>query len=310
MLRVAGCLILITSLSSTVSAQYNDLDPAKWFPLELGNYWSYECCEDVIKDEWVVFSERDTLVDGQRWVFFKEVYGSGPYYGGVVSLWDSTVGDWYTMTDDYYVLRSLRDSHSILPTMPRSVLTSTAARDDSTFSTLAETLSVTIRQGDNGSEEDSTNLLLNAYNGYPPDAGGFGFRFYYKIGLDGSGYMTLTGARVNGIEWGDQSRIDQAIVLGRELEALPGQKLRLDVYPNPARGRPTIRIDAASAGEYLIEVFDVLGRRQFAGREFLAAGAVETRGDLWHADSPSGIYLVSVTTGDGTRAVRQVTVVR
>lgn len=297
-------------VSPNAQAQFDDIDPKNWFPLELGNSWHFKCCEDVIQDSWVVYSERDTLIEGNRWVFFKEVYGSGPDYGGIDTLWDASVGTWYTMTDDYYVVRSLSSPDTILPTIPRSPLTSTAVRDDSTFSYFDDTLLVTIYEGDVGSAEDSTNLVLGISNGYPPDAGGVGYDFHYKIGGMGHGYLGLVGARVNGLEWGELSTIDHAIALARDAETPPESRLGLEVFPNPVIGEPTLRIDVGRAGYYLIEIYDVLGRTHLATREFLNPGSVGARRDLWSADSPSGVYLISVTAGDGTRVVRKVTLVR
>ncbi|MFT5142157.1 MAG: CubicO group peptidase (beta-lactamase class C family), partial [Thalassolituus oleivorans] len=83
-------------------------------------------------------------------------------------------------------------------------------------------------------------------------------------------------------------------------EMIRQDDLSIDVFPNPAPGRTTIRYSVSGTGPLVVQIWDVLGR-EVARLAELRSGSnqltIET-GDL-----PTGTYLARV--GQGSRAVSQ-----
>lgn len=127
MQRLGSFLILGLLFAGPSPAQPFELDPRQWFPLELGSYWHYRCCDPgPIYTHTISSSDRDTLVDGQRWVRFTGIACTGP---GCSS---EEGGLWYHLTDDAYLLSTI-DSFSRIDTLwntvPRSIFSVDTARD-------------------------------------------------------------------------------------------------------------------------------------------------------------------------------------
>jgi hypothetical protein len=91
-------------------------------------------------------------------------------------------------------------------------------------------------------------------------------------------------------------------------EGLSTPALRLDVYPNPARGPATVSLVLARPQRVEVALFDVLGRRVARLHDGpLAAGPHALR--LATAALPSGVYLLRLS-GDGASVTRRIVVLR
>jgi hypothetical protein len=295
-------ILLVTCLSnvSTSSAQYESLNPRNWLPLEVGNYWHYDT-DELISDVWVLHSERDTVINGQRWVLFKEIFRSGPSQEelGLKTGWKALTSDFYILELDGAELGdpNTRRPDSLPPTVP-SALTSTVADTSFPVTGSNDSLRVSISVVDEGSEVDSTNLILNV--GPTPQFPPINWPFIYKVGWA----AWLKGARVNGIDWGEQSVIDQAIALDveRHLSSELAASISFDVYPNPFTSRAEILVSVSAPGLYRTEVFDAIGKRVFVDVQFIGAGSRRRFGSRWSEGLSAGTYLIRIADESGNTA--------
>lgn len=86
------------------------------------------------------------------------------------------------------------------------------------------------------------------------------------------------------------------------------ERARLEVVPNPFRGRATVAFRLGAAEEVSVQVYDVLGRRvMMLAEDRYPAGLYEVRFDA--STLPSGIYIVRLETG-GTVQTQRVTLLR
>jgi beta-lactamase superfamily II metal-dependent hydrolase len=96
---------------------------------------------------------------------------------------------------------------------------------------------------------------------------------------------------------------------GTLVEDLPGAFVLLGNHPNPFNPATVIRFRSASGGPASLEVFDLLGRRQFSETFTAPAGeAARTwRGvDAHGRPLPGGVYLYRLSTPDGHGSGRMV----
>ncbi|MEM1094957.1 MAG: T9SS type A sorting domain-containing protein [Bacteroidota bacterium] len=251
-------LILLLAPLSVQAQDYSDLDPTRWFPLELGNYWYYEYEQAPVLVREVRTTDRDTLIDGQRWTAWRTIY-CNVEFGTSCAIGQR---DWFQFTDDFYLLRA-----SIGPGGPDRITeradTTIATSPTSIFATAApldtlelwwrpdEPLIVELREDARGIAADTTNLELVVYPTFLMGPA----RYTYNVGPSGS----LVGALVGGREWGDVSELRRLIALpNEEPEAL--SKARMEVYPNPVRDRFTVALTLPSAEPVSFEVVNVLGQ--------------------------------------------------
>ncbi|MEM1094956.1 MAG: T9SS type A sorting domain-containing protein [Bacteroidota bacterium] len=256
-MRSSLWLVLLLVPLGVQAQDYSDLDPTRWFPLELGNYWYFEYDEPPEFVQEVRTTDRDTLIDGQRWTAQTTVYCNFEFGTSC------TVGlrSWFRFTEDFYLLRAgvglgpdriLERADTLLATSPISMFATTAPVD-----TLAlwwrpdEPLIVARFEIAQGRAADSTNIALGAGPLFMPIMS----EFVYNIGPS----KHLVGALVNGLEWGDVSELRRLIALPNEpQDALP--EVRLEVYPNPVRDRFTVTLTLPSAEPVSFEVINVLGQ--------------------------------------------------
>ena len=94
---------------------------------------------------------------------------------------------------------------------------------------------------------------------------------------------------------------------GTASEAAPSSAVSVEVGPNPARSRFTVRADVPAASRLEVEVYDAVGRR--VAQASAEAGAGEQTVPFDTSGLAPGLYLVRVRTGDHV-STRTVTVVR
>jgi hypothetical protein len=80
---------------------------------------------------------------------------------------------------------------------------------------------------------------------------------------------------------------------------------RLRVFPVPARDRVTVAFRTEAAGEATVQVYDCLGRRKLLVNTQAVRG--ENKLELATGTLEDGLYLLQVTTGDGTMTKKLVT---
>lgn len=171
-MRYFTCLLLsILSFTPPLAmAQYEpplNLEPFRWFPLELGNYWHYtdRGGEGVtIETQWVVTTDKDTLVEGKHWTRFRNIYCEGPQ-----CAWEIL---WYRLTSDAYLLidtGSFSRVDTLWNTRPKSIFAVNVRRDTLYRSLDGFPVFVEIWDNPIGSEADSSFLTLDVKAGILSD---------------------------------------------------------------------------------------------------------------------------------------------
>ncbi|MEM1094955.1 MAG: T9SS type A sorting domain-containing protein [Bacteroidota bacterium] len=296
MKRSSSLWLLLLLVPLGVQAQdYSDLDPSRWFPLELGNYWYYEYEQPPEFVQEVRTIDRDTLIDGRRWAALTTTYCN------VEFRTSCAVGlrSWYSFTEDFYLLRAavglgpdriLENVDTVYASSPVSAFNATLPRDTlSLWWRPNEPLMVDLRENAQGSAADTTQLELFMY---PLFFGGFA-RYVYNIGPSSA----LVGALINGREWGDVSDLRRLIALPNEPpESLP--EARLAVYPNPARGRFTVALTLPSAEHVSFEVVNVLGQTVARYGPIWSMGGTTHHPWLIPPSLAAGAYVLHVRLAD------------
>jgi hypothetical protein len=257
----SALVLLLCGLTSPGMAQGTlDLDPERWFPMELGNAWHYHFSEAGSDCEYIVMSDRDTLVDGQRWVRFTQTH----CYGLSCKAGSFT---WYHMTADHYLVYRPGDNlraDTLWRTGPRSVF-SVDVPPDTTLSLIegsgaTRPVDVFIETNTVGRQADSTDVTLSV-----TDNALFTRSYVYKIGLSRIGIeatTTLIGAFVNGLSYGDTTLIRTVFQVHTESTLPPSRPhLAVDAYPEPFHDRLVISGTAKQGGLLELAIFNVLGQR-------------------------------------------------
>ena len=106
---------------------------------------------------------------------------------------------------------------------------------------------------------------------------------------------------------GGEGRITFRVPVAGEDAAAPAAFALGGVFPNPARGRASVRVDLPEAADVDVRVLDVLGREVASAREALGAGRHTVALDL--SRLAAGAYAVRVSAA-GQAQVGRLTVVR
>ena len=304
-------LLLLSLAASAAMAQPYDLDPARWYPLEIGNFWAFENVGTSVDvgSRHVVSTTRDSLVAGHRWTRVELVYSSLPPERAHAA---APLG-WQRLTEDHYLLRTFDFGQidTLWTTVPRALFTADTPADSSldvvfrlpgqsAWSRADAVVSVepTYYRGEPCCRADSTNFVLRAEL-WPGAHDRFQVRLVYNLGHVASGEThehELIGARVGGRAYGDTTLI-RSVRLARDEPDVPRLEPRLDVFPNPARDRLTLAFDAAAPGLHHIRLFDALGREVFREPRRLPAGPHRRSLDLRALHLPAGLYVVRVSDG-------------
>lgn len=268
-------------------AQTYDLKAENWFPLEVGSYWHYEFSDGgVFVDTVVRHAEKDTLVNGQRWVKIAQVYCAGP------NCISGTSGEsWYRFTDDHYLLQEggdldVANADTVLATSPHSIFSVNVASDTLETRRAEEPMIVSIENNEMGNEADSTHLLLFARVNFTLSG-----TFIYKIGPA----QSLVGAVVGDLNYGDTSLITSVALPIEDEPASPHAQSKLDIYPNPFHQKVSLRFQSQHAGLYAMSIYDVLGKRIHTIQKPLRSNEVWLAEWVIDVALPSSIYFIEVT---------------
>ena len=291
-------------LQTATFGQPFDLDPKKWFPLELESYWHYRPQPSDFIVDIVQKADRDSVIDGRRWVRIKNVFCSLP-----VNCSTETVR-WYHFTEDHYLLITsprpdIARADTVLPTQPRSFFTANVPADTLRSSRVSDPVTVQIRTHDAGSEADSTHLELFVTANFDIF---FSDSFIYKVGrLRGN----LVGAIVGDVSYGDTTLITSVALPIDDRPTLPEPAdVQLDVYPNPAREAATVRVVSGRQGLYEVAIYNLLGQRVRKVEQWLAPNQ-EWRWVWTEAGRMSGnAYFIRVRRDDRVLSTKPVILVR
>lgn len=269
------------------------IDPHQWYPLALGNAWSY--AYDNARVERVV--ERE-VEDNLEWFRILSYDCSE-----ATCEPDSTF--WLAWTGDAFLLNA-NDARTrvdtVLNPVDRSPFSVNQAVDTlllRTKSDLQERLAVAFiyLRRDPPFDEMLWLDLVTAETGE-------------RIGSFVSGYgpEDASGAIIDGIPIGDTSLLD--LVLSSDDPRPSRADLSLSIFPHPAPGNATISIEGAAPGGARLEMFDLLGRR-------LAVRTVRSDAyGTWTISlreltlPPSGLYLLKVIDASGRATTRSFVVTR
>ncbi len=135
--------------------------------------------------------------------------------------------------------------------------------------------------------------------GIPLYASGIGD---YFLQLDiGSSKRKIEYARIAGVEYG----VPIPVRTESDSPELTSGPSSIDVAPNPFTSEVRLRVRYAIPQQLDIEVFDIVGRRVYAGEEFVGVGRTEL--NLDGSDWPRGVYFVRVCTTAGQSATTHIT---
>ena len=284
LLRASILLVTCLSTVSTLSAQYESLNPRSWFPLEAGNAWSYQL--DLF-DKWTVVSTIDTNVIDLSWRKFQVVECAGPDCPRK-DYWQALSADDYPLrTDDFVRIDTLVRSR------PKSVFRTTVANDTmvTVWCPSGWDGEVGIHEEGPGTAEDSTNLVLVVQ---PSNIFCDGGTFVYRIGYSGFQQLRLIGAIVNGLEWGNAEPLRR--LLSAETETIPSHPISLEAYPNPAHGRLTVEMLVSKSGVYDLTIEALTGQTIVYEQVFMVAGLRNSM-TIPLVGLNSGLYIVHATNG-------------
>ena len=126
---------------------------------------------------------------------------------------------------------------------------------------------------------------------------------YYKAGDVGYMARSLQYARVGGIEYGDRTGLQTEAPLPR-----PRVTSIRRAFPNPFSDAFTIAVDHPRSGRVRVEVFDVLGRRVYHAEPVVPFGRTELRIAL--PPGAPGVYTARVQSARDRWPARPVRLVR
>lgn len=116
----------------------------------------------------------------------------------------------------------------------------------------------------------------------------------------GNNYISYPGANNYGAiylgTFGNGAYVTRDFVGFEEIEDHVSNDTYLNVYPNPASDHISIKYNAVSSGSYLLEIFDLSGKKVFVTKTEISSGNNIIDLDLY--DIENGSYIVRLTDGN------------
>jgi len=270
-----------------VGTALGQIDSSKlaFYPLHIGDTWQYNNGPSLIK---II---GDTLINGIH--YYAKANPDFPQYAGFVrvdSLHRVLIRN-QADTTDYNRAYRLGESPPTSYKIPEDVagLVCSNPRFLMRFSLLIEDAY--------GPELDAMVFNPFAIDTIQGDTCNYGFQFILVRGLgvyreeyEADQYMQLTGAVINGVQWG-------TIVSVEENSKRNVDAVRLEQnYPNPFNARTTMRIAVSQKASASLDLYDILGRhvRNVLDLE-LDPGVYSVSLDL--RDLTSGVYFCQLFAG-------------
>jgi hypothetical protein len=289
-------LLLVLVTATATRAQYEDLVPLMWVPLQIGNVWHYNFAGEIEMSISII--SGDTLVNDQVWYRLDEIRCAPTpcithwlHYDDEFRLVSASSPNFPDSSRyDYY---HLRNGKSVF-------LTQTAYDTTGTGCSAIYPL-----YPDN--PDPRANLVLQFSDleelcKNPDDLSGnsitsfYDSKYLYGIGQ----YYALVGAIIDGEEWGDTFHIRRAVSIGDEAPGTSDkpQVIRLYNYPNPFNPSTTIVYELDRTFRVNLSILDINGRLV----QQVPQGVRNSGRHTWQfnaAGLASGVYTVRLTTGEG-----------
>jgi len=116
----------------------------------------------------------------------------------------------------------------------------------------------------------------------------------------GDTYISYPGANNYGAiyvgTFGNGAYVTRDFVGFEEIEDHVSNNTYLNVYPNPASDHISINYDAVSSGSYLLEIFDLSGKKVFVTETEISSGNNTIDLDIY--DIENGSYIIRLTDGN------------
>lgn len=273
-------LLLVFLLCLSFTAGINkifawDPEAAKFFPLAVGNQWSYHYvtkapsgslnCYPVDQYNFIISISGDTVINGRRYYKFSN--------GDKLRI-DST-------SMNVYKLLGVNECK----------VDSLLARKNSQYGSceLAGIVSDTNMTMFAGENRRSFNITGIGY--FRRLMYGIGVYYYGGCELGYGHDKQLNGCIINGIQYGNMLGVTQT---GNEI---PSQFSLSQNYPNPFNPTTNIKFDIPRTGFVKITVFDILGKEiQTLVNEQLSSGSYNYDFDASHL--PSGVYYYKLESNE------------
>ena len=287
LLLIQVTLIFLAFFKTTPAYSW-DTTAAKFYPLNVGNYYVFEEKHLIMNCSYVDYT-RYHVVE----IVSDTVFPNGKKY------YKFDYGPWWSIAFEYQRV----DSNS-MNVYSYNTYTSEEKLLDSLFANKGDTYLGKRNPfcvGPCVVNDTTTQYLLNATRRIKNIISGGAISFYYSL-VEGLGFyshsdcelgtgsiITLKGCIINGIIYGDTT---SRKTISNEIP----EKLKLyQNYPNPFNPTTSIKFDIPRSSHVKLFIYDALGREvAIIVNEKLSAGSYETS---WNGgDYPSGVYFYALLT--------------
>ena len=285
-------LFIIIISSYNLSSYAQDTESAKYFPLAVGNSYTYAVT--IMYPPYLLYKfkaniTKDTIINGRKYF-----YSSGmPFVGNGWVRFDTASGNLLknspgqgcSIYPDDIILDSLNSkvNDQIFCVFTGSGFTSRRCLDTATMNVFNQYSSKSKNFLHDGLIYGMTRYaknfgIISECTGEPPPC---------------ETYKTLTGCVINGIVYGDTI----LSIIKQISSTIPERYTLYQNYPNPFNPVTKIKFDLRNPSQTKLIVYDVLGNEIYTlVNEKLNAGSYEVS---WHGtDYPSGVYFYQMEADD------------
>jgi hypothetical protein len=269
-----------------------DVEPARWYPLAVGNAWHFQTYGDLRWANRVEVVQGSVELDGEVWYNIVRVFDDSETTSDDASRF-------LRWTDDAFLLTST-DPAAYVDTVHASLLESpfqvNVPRKDVQ---LKEGGSKRIYVGINNFAEFGGHVALWD-DSFGPDE----VSYVHGVGpLDG-----LVAAIIDGEHFEDTSLIQTVLTSPRSIDGLVAG--RIDVFPHPFGSEGVIEVMPARSGDARIFVYDALGRQVLEARTQVSAGSIWRLRLGESMRMAPGLYVIRLIEEGGRSAERSFIVAR
>jgi len=301
MKKIIFYILLYLKLIHSDSILSSDTSSIKYFPLNVGNYFSYLVTSrsGSSVDYYIQRGEttKDTLINNKKYFYLKNY----PYdYADIWVRLDSNTGSLFkydvTNSCPLYQFEVLLDSFAI-------GIHDTLGNCSLPF-TCFDTSDVTVFNFYNSKNKSFVYYYLGGPGG-PLQAKSFAKNF--GMTSFGAGYTfgsinyALKGCRINGVIYGDTTSVIGIKNLSSEI---PGSFELYQNYPNPFNPATNIKFDIRKNSNVTLAVYNALGSEvEILVNENLSAGSYEA---IWNGiNYPSGVYFYKLSANGNIAFVKK-----
>jgi len=299
--------LLFLFLLLTENIQASDTASIKYFPLNVGNYFSYLLTLQDRNHPPVVSLVRshvtkDTLINNKKYYFITNLPDN---YNNCWVRTDSTTGSLYKFdainSCPFYQYETLLDSFSIIKNDTQKNCSLPFVCTDTGLVYMFNYYTVK-----NRSCKYDDGGYPAGWIWYKDYAKNFGMRNYVRI--SGSAYMNykLRGCRINGVIYGDTTSV---IGIKNFSSEIPGSFELYQNYPNPFNPATIIKFDLRKNSIVNLTIYDALGIEvETLVNENLRAGSYEV---IWSGiNYPSGVYFYKLSSNENMTFIKKMVLLK